>query len=1488
MALSAAQLNTIYQNVLFRNADTAGIQFFANRTDISDAQVRQQIELSAEATQFISPIVRLYQTVLGRVPDQDGLRFFSFLLRQGSTLEAVTGTLLASDEFKAKTTATAGSVDLTDTAAGATNQLISDTFQAILGRQPVPGEFAFFQGRSAASILSLVAGSPEATQVNAANTLTFLDSVAQGSYPTGTLSAQTGGTGGGNNAGQTFTLTNAAVTGIPDTLTGTANNDTFNAAAPGVLNNGDNISGGAGTDTINVSLNAGLANGTGSAGGTILPTLSSVEVVNVTNSSAAFQILDLSSSAGVTNVNVQNVATVGSGVGVQNIAANTVKLGVSNVGDTGVTGTPVLFTFQNAALAGGSDTVDLTVSNVGTATGTTAATAPAITIQGAAGSNSGAETVSLHVNGNTTLANLNVLTTGGGATGLTKLVIDGSGNLAIGNAAAGTGIDFVGAAGPGSIDASKATGNVSIALQAGGNNDAVSFLGGSGNDTISFNGTLDALDSVDGGAGRDTVQATTFQSVVNAANVIKNVEIVNVAGVVAAGGQALDASKITGLDTIVFGGTGANTTTINNAGANFTVGFGNGGSAGGTITVNETNATLGTNTTDVLNVNLGTSTGGGTAQDFGTISAPGVETIAIRTQSNSVLTTQGSDAVAITTDASTKAITVAGNEYLTVTANNGGAAIQTFDASASTGGVNTANVTFANAGATIRGSGAPTSGTVGFTINNVTVANNLVGGTGNDTIVGGSGNDRIDGGAGTGSDSLTGGTGRDTFVLNANGNAANLASPVVDTITDFQLGANGDLLDFTNVPNLPVLNGDVSVALVSSLTGALPAAATANNPAGQAEIIVLDASVAALQAGNAQQLNAALFNLGGSGTYGNVIVAYSNSATGNVRLATAQIVGGDITNVTDVAVLSNITTSAFASGFAGGTAGAGYTGNLLVGGTALGVPGVTFTANKVGFNTTLAADSVEGVAVGGGNDTINATAAQLVGATLQGAAGTDTLNITTTTAVDQTVALNTIEVVNFTGNTPVGTGLTFTTDAATAATINNTSANASTVTLGSANLTFNGGSVVDTVNFNTSGATANGGDGADVFNVTGTKTGTINGGAGTDVLAITAGAAADITGLSLSSVETLDATNNNNTITLSVAQHNAFTTITATGTQTLTLSDAGTLTLNAGIETYNLGNGTNTATLGGTGTQAINGGTGADNIIGSAANLANDTINGNGGIDTLTFTDSAGTFTLATAGGGGAAVTNVENVVLNAGATALTLTAGIQTVSSAAAAGIIQANGNSSQTFTGAGAFTVTDGTGADTITFTGTAGNTVNATGGGINTITLNATNAAADTIGINDGAGTAGVVASANRFVASGFTAANDIVRLDAEQTTAGTASGQNAVIQAANAAGAVTAAATADVLVFNFDAGGAANVLTNDLTGAALLANTGAISTGGAQIGYIVAYDAGNAYLYSYNSATAGANTDVGAGDIALVGTINNVAVGSLQTANFLVTT
>jgi len=72
----------------------------------------------------------------------------------------------------------------------------------------------------------------------------------------------------------------------------------------------------------------------------------------------------------------------------------------------------------------------------------------------------------------------------------------------------------------------------------------------------------------------------------------------------------------------------------------------------------------------------------------------------------------------------------------------------------------------------------------------------LAGGAGNDLIFGDDGDDRIVGGSGD--DSLIGGGGIDIFALES-GDEGSLGSPAVDTISDFAVGVNGDVLDLSDM-----------------------------------------------------------------------------------------------------------------------------------------------------------------------------------------------------------------------------------------------------------------------------------------------------------------------------------------------------------------------------------------------------------------------------------------------------------------------------------------------------------------------------------------------------------------------------------------------------------------------------------------------------------------------------------------------------------------
>lgn len=463
MALTADQLNTIYQNVLFRNVDQGGIQFFANRSDISDAQVRQQIELSSEASTFVSPIVRLYQEVLGRVPDQGGLRFFQAQLRGGTSLDNIAQQLLSSSEFTAKTTATSGVVDATDLSN--TNQLVTDAFASILGRAPAQSEFAFFQGRTPAQILAGVAGSPEAQQANASGVVTFLDSVAQGTYPTGSLNGQTGGTNGGTNAGQTFTLSQNI-----DNLTGTGAADTFigdNTGANPSVQPADTINGGGGIDTLKLFLN----------GGTTSLNATAVEILDIQSQTGA--VFNAQNVVGATTIISDNSAA---GLAVTNVQNNVAVQALNTTSGFAVT-------FAADKLGSTTATAALKVTGSGNAATNTA---EVITLTTAGGDKF--STVTVDAVGTDSVVINNIDATGGATTAFKTLTVTDTGKVAI----QGTLANLT------TVDASANTGGVTVNL--GANTKDVSFTGGSGDDRVYFAaGAFTSADKAVGGTGTDTL-----------------------------------------------------------------------------------------------------------------------------------------------------------------------------------------------------------------------------------------------------------------------------------------------------------------------------------------------------------------------------------------------------------------------------------------------------------------------------------------------------------------------------------------------------------------------------------------------------------------------------------------------------------------------------------------------------------------------------------------------------------------------------------------------------------------------------------------------------------------------------------------------------------------------------------------------------------------------------------------------------------------------
>jgi hypothetical protein len=207
------------------------------------------------------------------------------------------------------------------------------------------------------------------------------------------------------------------------------------------------------------------------------------------------------------------------------------------------------------------------------------------------------------------------------------------------------------------------------------------------------------------------------------------------------------------------------------------------------------------------------------------------------------------------------------------------------------------------------------------------------------------------------------------------------------------------------------------------------------------------------------------------------------------------------------------------------------------------------------------------------------------------------------------------------------------------------------------------------------------------------------------------------------------------------------------------------------------------------------------------------------------------------------------------------------------------AGANAGVTFTSAGttASTVVGGSFADLITSAG-GGDRITP-GNGIDIIT---TGAGSDTVNLDN------LVLSTNRSTIKDFSATSDEIEIGGAETSVATTTGTAPVM------GTVTAKATAhtlgdvDVTEFAFDVGSSGD-LSASLTGSELLKGISTTSSAAtlavdaaSDSTFVVAYDAGNAYLYYI--AEAGGSAAVGASEIALIATLEGVAVGTLAQANF----
>ncbi|WP_158873983.1 DUF4214 domain-containing protein [Antarcticirhabdus aurantiaca] len=492
-------------------------QYFSNilqrsGTEVSDAEINSYVSavdsgaltlaqaraalINSPEGQDVQDVVRLYQVVFGRVPDQAGLNFQVDALRGPANEQNIAEGFAASPEF-----ATRFGGNTVNTA------FINAVYQQVLGRAPSAGEVQFYldSGFSAARIALAFSEAPEfRNSVNTAVT-NFLDAAGQG---TAVYSGPLGGAGGvPTNPGQTFTLTNNI-----DNVVGTAGNDSVVASST-TLNAGDNINGGAGTDKLSLFID-----------GTAIPavTVSNVEQIFVQNTGAqsinantftgAQQFWAQSSSE---NISFTGLAVAQTGGIKGTIAAGkNVEFAYNNVGGTADAATLAL---DGASVTGASTVTingieTLNVAGSGSIVGLTDTSLKTLNVaaNGATSITTAATTTATTINASASTAGVTINTAAQGASDQTFTGGAGNDKFIVANVTAadkfdgGAGTDTLSVAGG---DFRLATNDVLKGVNGATNIEQLEFTGVTGaqvNGDTFTNTTINKL--IFNGAGNDVVE----------------------------------------------------------------------------------------------------------------------------------------------------------------------------------------------------------------------------------------------------------------------------------------------------------------------------------------------------------------------------------------------------------------------------------------------------------------------------------------------------------------------------------------------------------------------------------------------------------------------------------------------------------------------------------------------------------------------------------------------------------------------------------------------------------------------------------------------------------------------------------------------------------------------------------------------------------------------------------------------------------------------
>jgi hypothetical protein len=709
----------------------------------------------------------------------------------------------------------------------------------------------------------------------------FSSSTVAAEYSTAASTA-TNSSGSTSVSGEIITMTTNV-----EVVSGTSGDDSIYGADT-TFQAADIIDGGSGTDTINV---------TNTATNTALPSPTVTNVENMVYRSTvggANDNLDLANFESVTNLNLNNTGVV---VDIASVAL-TDTLTITNGGaalDTTIT--------YGGTLTGSSDTATVTLAGIDKTGQTDAAD---VEFSGAV------ESMTLNVTGVVSLADLVF------DAGTTSLTINADAEITVNSTLTMAGVTTVTATGAGAVILNQTVGAAVTTINASGNSGGItatgvaattSFTGGSGNDTfigadgghtISAGAGNDIITpggvttvAIDGGDGTDTLRLTSGSHLTSAtAALISNFEVLRVVS----SANGTDMSLEESLASVEVDFSAAADATITNADDGLTVTvIGDGNTRNLVVSIKDA-TDPGTANTATLVLDHATAS---TDIDISGIDFAGLETLTINSTGVASPSTAAGTSTnsAADVDGSTvlRTLNITGDADFTLTdigANN--TVLELVDASAFTARL---TVSATNGGAA-----------GGIQFKGGSAADSITGDAGADILIGNAGNDSLIGAAGA--DTITGGAGNDTITVVTTQSDDVIfsvaASNGIDTIAGFIGAGAGEQLNFQAEDAAGTFRGTANtedVLVISALSGALGAGDN---------ILLLTPATAGLRAADADALNALTFTALGGTAGDKVLVVYASSTTADARIAVATLdsTGDDFDNAVDVAVLSDVDTTA--------------------------------------------------------------------------------------------------------------------------------------------------------------------------------------------------------------------------------------------------------------------------------------------------------------------------------------------------------------------------------------------------------------------------------------------------------------------------------------------------------------------------------------------------------------------------------------------------